>query len=973
MPSPRTLSLLALALAAGLHASQPVDAKGAQALARLEARRVALGLDGDHGFHPLGVVKDADGHLHYRFQQTYRGVRIWGGDAILHVDAEGRELSLTDALQRRVAVDVTPAVARAEALALVDGVLAPKGLYANPPTAELVLVPRKQRIANPNPAKGVPNATDVTEVIVGHDLAWHVHTELENGREETAHTDFFVDAHTGVVLKRWSTLHTVDTPAKGTGNSQYSGTVTLDTTYNGTLYQLKDLTRGTGGVNPKSGLAANAAFDLAHATPSNGAPGSLFSDADDIWGDGANYNGGSTSSGNGQTAAVDAHYGLQMTWDMYLNVMGRNGIDDLGTATFNRLHYATAYDNAYWSDGCFCMTYGDGSGVPNGFNTLTELDVIGHELSHGVTANSVPGGLDYFDESGGLNESNSDIMGTMVEFYVKGAGGTGSAIPDTGGNWTIGEQLNPQPLRYMYKPSKDGQSFDAWDPYMYQADPHLSSGPNNHMFYFLSQGASATSSDDTYSSYLPAGMTGIGNDKAARIWYRNLTHYFVSTNNYAQARRGAIYAARDLYGALSPEYQAVRNAYAAINVGEAANPCVEDDVPPTVSNLQESGSSGNITFQVDAADDRSVSYVTFLVDGAPVATAANPGATQGCTPSGSSASFNVVLDSTTLPVGAHQLTAIATDTSGNASLASAPVAFSISNPTGQGILNGGFEYDFGGWTTTANAIVVPNYVRTGAKAGRLGGYGVANSDTISQTVTLPANASTLSLSFYLMVRTVETGTAAKDTMWARVRDSSGTTVLATLGTFTNLNAIKPTPAYAQHVYDLSAYKGQTVQISFEYTENGSNYTSFRIDDVTLSEAVPVVGVTTSATATVKRGMSQTFTASVSNAVDTSVTWSIQEGAAGGSITSGGVYTAPSAPGLFHVTATSVADPTKSSTITVQVINSTDLNNDAKVDGIDLGLLAFRLGQSGAGLAEDLNGDGTIDDLDIDLLLSDFGN
>ena len=139
--------------------------------------------------------------------------------------------------------------------------------------------------------------------------------------------------------------------------------------------------------------------------------------------------------------------------------------------------------------------------------------------------------LTYSGESGGLNESMSDINGTMVEFYARG--GSGSTIGNTGGTWTIGEQLTGTPLRYMYKPSKDGASPDAWSSTIGSMDVHYSSGPHNRMFYFLSQGSSSTSTSDFYSSYLPGGMTGIGNDHAARIAYRALTTYMTSSTNYA--------------------------------------------------------------------------------------------------------------------------------------------------------------------------------------------------------------------------------------------------------------------------------------------------------------------------------------------------------------------------------------------------------------------------------------------------------
>ncbi|HLP30325.1 MAG TPA: M4 family metallopeptidase, partial [Geothrix sp.] len=190
----------------------------------------------------------------------------------------------------------------------------------------------------------------------------------------------------------------------------------------------------------------------------------------------------------------------------------------------------------------------------------------GHEMTHGVTSRTA--NLTYRAESGGLNESMSDIFGTMAEFY---RGSTGSTIPATGGNWTIGEQLATpafnKPLRYMYKPSLDGSSPNAWSSSLKRLDVHYSSGPMNRCFYFLSQGASNVSTSNFYSSYLPGGMTGIGNDKAARIVYKALTAYMTSSTNYAGAKTACLNAAVALgYPAGSVEYTAVVNAFKAINV-----------------------------------------------------------------------------------------------------------------------------------------------------------------------------------------------------------------------------------------------------------------------------------------------------------------------------------------------------------------------------------------------------------------------
>ena len=167
--------------------------------------------------------------------------------------------------------------------------------------------------------------------------------------------------------------------------------------------------------------------------------GTTFTDADNVWGDG--------TLGNRQTVGVDAQYGTAQTWDYFKNVHGRNGIANDGKGAYNRVHYGRNYSNAFWSDSCFCMTYGDGDGRT--FNPFDSLDVAGHEMSHGVTSRTA--NLTYSGESGGLNEGTSDIFGTMVEFYANNANDT----PD----YLIGEKLyksGSRALRSMIQPSVDG-------------------------------------------------------------------------------------------------------------------------------------------------------------------------------------------------------------------------------------------------------------------------------------------------------------------------------------------------------------------------------------------------------------------------------------------------------------------------------------------------------------------------------------
>ncbi|WP_310530274.1 M4 family metallopeptidase, partial [Nocardioides sp.] len=356
-----------------------------------------------------------------------------------------------------------------------------------------------------------------------------------------------VDADTGEVITSF------DEVVKGTGNSQYSGSVTLGSTQSGTNWLLKD-------------TIGNYTTDLNGATSGTG---TQFTDADNIWG-----NGSSTSR---QTAGVDAQYGAEKTYAYYNSVLGRAGIWNNGTGARSRVHYGNAYNNAFW-DGTQ-MTYGDGAG-----NTkpLTSIDVAAHEMSHGVTENTA--GLVYSGDAGGLNEATSDIFAAAVEFHAGNASDPG--------DYLVGEKININgngtPLRYMDKPSKDGASQDCWTTNTKNLDPHYSSGPLNHWFYLASEGSGAkTINGVAYNSPTCNGATVTGAGRAAmeKVWYRTLSTKLTSTSTYAAARNGAIASAKELYGAGSSQCTAVANAFSAISVPAGTESCGGTTPPPAGGNL----------------------------------------------------------------------------------------------------------------------------------------------------------------------------------------------------------------------------------------------------------------------------------------------------------------------------------------------------------------------------------------------------
>jgi Zn-dependent metalloprotease len=569
---------LALPVAAGpatMSAPVAVDAKARAALlTQLESRRAARGIDARLGYALASQHPGTQGTQVARVNHTWRGVRVFGAESVLVLDGAGRIVSESaskraEALAGKPAgkglaapsqdFSIIPAItAKAAidaALASLRATLAGELRHVTAPSAELIIWPvlRSERIegARDKPEQEL-NALDVQDVIERYELAFLVRTRLEADGKPLYH-DTVVSARDGTSLDQWNMLQTV----VGVGKSQYNGEVPVNTTLAEGKYRMVDDSRGIGGT-----FGAMAITNANHGTSA----GQVYVNATNTWGDGKQYvKGGSTTDANGQTAAVNAMWGLMNTYDALKNVFNWLSLDGHNTATYIAAHVNTAYDNAYYSDTCRCMFIGDG----NQFNSLGSIDVIGHEMGHGVTA--ATSNLTYSGESGGLNESASDINGEIVEAYAR-AGGKGDTIPAAGNDWVLGAEISKSntPLRWMARPSRDGSSPDAWSTSLRRLDVHYSSGPNNRMFYFLSQGSGTDTAADNYSKYLvktPLAMTGIGMDKAYRIWFKANTTKFTSSTNYADARGKMIESAEELYGKGSREAVAVQRAYAAINVG----------------------------------------------------------------------------------------------------------------------------------------------------------------------------------------------------------------------------------------------------------------------------------------------------------------------------------------------------------------------------------------------------------------------
>ena len=284
---------------------------------------------------------------------------------------------------------------------------------------------------------------------------------------------------------------------------------------------------------------------------------------------------------DGPIEYADVHWGMQKTLDFYKTVFNRNSFDGKGHAVINLAF--PPYDKTYFQSmptnaaaQCafepYFMFYGQGDG--SSMNPLVSLDVMAHEFTHMITETNGNGGLNYWMESGALNESFSDIMAMAVMQYAYGS------CP-----WAIGAgiMMDAPNMRSMSNPKNSqgaggvadngaqpdtyyGACWPTKNNPLYQYDNggvHTNSGVQNYWFYLLSEGGSGTNDNKR-----PYDVTGIGIDKATRIAFRNLLYYLPPCATFGDARNGAVQAAKDLYGNDSQEVQSVIDAWSAVGVGE---------------------------------------------------------------------------------------------------------------------------------------------------------------------------------------------------------------------------------------------------------------------------------------------------------------------------------------------------------------------------------------------------------------------
>jgi hypothetical protein len=369
----------------------------------------------------------------------------------------------------------------------------------------------------------------------------------------------------------------------------------------------------------------------------------------------------------------------------------------------------------------------------------------------------------------------------------------------------------------MYNPSLAGDSncYSASTP---TAEVHAAAGPGNHWFYLLAEGTNPANGQPTSPTCNGTTVTGVGIQNAEKIMY-NAMLMKTSTSSYLKYRTWTLTAAKNL-DATCGLFNATKAAWNAVSVpAQTGDPtCTGGGGTNTVTVNSPGNQSGAVgtaaSLQMTGTDSQSGQTLTWSATGLPAGLSIN--------------SSTGLITGTPTTAATYSPTVKATDTTG--AFGTTAFTWTIGGGgggcSGQKLANPGFESGNTSWTTTAGVIdnSTGEPARSGSWKAWLDGYGTTHTDTLSQSVSIPAGCHA-SLSFYLHIDTQETTTTSQ---YDRLTLATNGTTKAT---FSNLNH---NTGYAVHTYDLSSYAGSTVTIKFTGTEDVSLATNFVIDDTSLT-------------------------------------------------------------------------------------------------------------------------------------------
>ena len=487
------------------------------------------------------------GRTHDRFRQYHDGVPIFGAE-VTRQTASGVTVSLFGTLHLDIDLETTPALSRDEATRIIERLGNVRTGGSTP--VRLVVLPDRER-------------ADVYRLVY--------EARAFNGTRLMA---YFIDASTGDLVWAYNDLQTQQPAlpcgqcAVGEGLGVKGDRKKISVTAVGGAFLAQDQLR------PADAFTFDMDGDLLRTLDVLDGTTQLFdadlaSDADNRWLDGA---------------SVDAHVGMGWTYDYLYHRYGREGLNGKNVRMISLVHpvdradVVTApaeviglfYVNAFYCglcgpDGVGLMVFGEGL-PPNvtlggqQWNFLSgALDVVAHELAHGVT--DFTSALLYMDESGALNEAFSDFIGVGAEYYAEAFYQDGAGTAD----YLIGEDvIEPGGLRSLADPQRFGDPDHYSLRFLGMEDNggvHTNALIPGHAYYLAIEGGTNRVSGLTVS-----GVGAANREQMEQVFYRAFTVLLTSSADFAAARAATIQSARDLYGAGSAAEQAVTQAWTAVGV-----------------------------------------------------------------------------------------------------------------------------------------------------------------------------------------------------------------------------------------------------------------------------------------------------------------------------------------------------------------------------------------------------------------------
>ena len=523
------------------------------------------------------------GFTHLRFDQYYKGVKIWANDLVVHLNEEG-VYALNGRYQPSPDLgSVTPMLTQADALEAVQTHLGRTEKIRELGEREKELLHHEHQVIElvlyPNPSGG------------GVELAWHV-----TYFNDVIHRwEYFINAKTGKFINRYENTCTIG-PATANAVDLNGQTRTINTYEIGGTYYMLDATRPMFNASqsdlPDDPVGGILTFDLNNHSPEQV----------------NNFLSHVTSSNNSWSnpTAVSAHYNAGICYDYFRNTHNRNSLNGQGSTIYSIINITesdgSSLENAFWNG--YFMGYGNGGSA---FDPLAGgLDVAGHEMAHSVTQNSA--NLVYQFQSGALNESFSDCFGVMIDRN----------------DWQLGEdivRLSAFPsgaLRDMQNPNNGGSPSNFyWQPAHMNEYRNLSANQDNG-------GVHVNSGIPNKAFYLFA--EAVGKTKAERIYYRALTQYLTQSSQFIDCRMAVIQSAQDLYG--NTEATTAGNAFNGVGIidpsgsggGGTGGTGYQNDLPPVDGSrhmlifdlFQGANSIGDINFDaVPASYDELTTTTPF--------------------------------------------------------------------------------------------------------------------------------------------------------------------------------------------------------------------------------------------------------------------------------------------------------------------------------------------------------------------------